>query len=161
MSDTCHLTIELHPRHQATVVAAFGDQPAEVHHLADGPSPRCLLVFDDVEPHLPLAALARQGLTLAGSHADAADYPGQLFAAHGGELATFDQPFGVPSVPIDVVTRRIDEAALDRLAAYQRLIARVREHFDRDPYLDTRAPSRGDPAAGPPLAIPTRSGATP
>jgi hypothetical protein len=33
--------------------------------------------------------------------------------------------------PIDLVTQRVDEAALGRLAAYHRLIARVRNDFER------------------------------
>jgi hypothetical protein len=135
-SDTCNLTISIHPHQQAAVVAAFAVEPAEVHDLADRPCPRRVLVFDGVEPHRPLAELARQGLTFEGSHADSAVYPGQRFAAHAGELAAIDEPFGVVSVPIDPVTQRVDDHALARLSAYQRLIARVGEDFARQASLD-------------------------
>jgi hypothetical protein len=149
LSDTCDLTIYILPHQQPIVVAAFGVEPAELHDLADGPRPRLLLVFDDVEPHRTLEHLARQGLTFEGSHGDGADYPGRQFAAHGKELATVDKPFGVLSVPIDPNTQRVDEAALAGLAAYQRVIARVREDFRREPPLDVSLSALRLDEAGP------------
>jgi hypothetical protein len=134
--DTCNLTIRIHPAHQAAVVDAFGVEPAARHDLPDRPRPLCVLVFDDVQPDRPLHELACQGIPFDGSHGDGANYPGRLFAAHGGELAAVDQPFAVVSVPIDVDTLRVDEAALRALRAYQRFRARAQEDFDHQPLFD-------------------------
>jgi hypothetical protein len=136
--DTCNLTMRIHPSHQAAVVDAFGVEPAECHQLVDRPRPLCVLVFDDVQPDRALGELARQGMTFDGSHGDGANYPGRLFAAHGGELAAVEQPFSVVSVPIDVDTLRVDEAALRGLRAYKRLHALTEEDFDREPPLDVQ-----------------------
>jgi hypothetical protein len=133
LSDTCDLTIRIHPSHEAAAVAAFGVEPAERQELADRPRPLCLLVFDDVAPDDGLAELARQHITFDGSHGNGADYPGRRFASFGGELAAVDQPFSVVSVPIDLDTLSVDEAALDDLRAYKRLRQRAEDDFDREP----------------------------
>jgi hypothetical protein len=134
--DTCHLTIRIHPAREAAVVDAFGVEPAARHDLPDRPRPLRVLTFDDVQPDRPLHELARQGIPFDGSHGDGASYSGRRFAAHGGELAAVDQPFAVVSVPIDVDTLRVDEAALRALRAYQRLRARAQEDFDHQPLCD-------------------------
>ncbi|HVR06703.1 MAG TPA: hypothetical protein VMW75_01535 [Thermoanaerobaculia bacterium] len=138
-SDTCYLTIRIPPSHQAAVVEAFGVEPAERHDFDD--RRLCVLGFDHVEPHGPLGALARQGITFDGSHGDSAVYPGRLFAAQGGELAAIDQPFGVVSVPIDLDSLAVDELAFSGLRAYQRLRARAQEDFDNQPPLDVPLPA--------------------
>jgi hypothetical protein len=48
--DTCNLTIRIQPSREASVIEAFGVEPAERHDLADHPPPLCVLVFDDVQP---------------------------------------------------------------------------------------------------------------
>jgi hypothetical protein len=130
-----HLQLDplIHPSHQTAAIEAFGVEPAECRDLTDRPRPRRLLVFEEIVPHDALAELARQGISFDGSHGDGADYPGRLFAAHGGELAAVDQPFGVLSVPIALDTLRVDDEALAGLAAYKRLKARVEKDLRREP----------------------------
>ncbi len=132
-SDTCNLTLRIHSVHQPAAIAAFGTEPAERHDLPDR---LCVLVFDDIEPHVPLDDLARQHITFDGSHDDGTSYSGRLFAAEGGELAAIDQPFGVVSVPVDLDSLAVDEAALSDLRAYQRLRARTQQDFDHQPPLE-------------------------
>jgi hypothetical protein len=134
--DTCNLTIRIQPFREAAVIDAFGVEPAARDDVPDSPHPLCVLCFDDVQPDRPLGELARQGITFDGSHGDGANYPGRFFAAHGGELAAVDKPFSVVSVPIDLDTLRVDDAALRALRAYKRLRARAQEDFDHQPLLD-------------------------
>jgi len=132
--DTCNLTIRIRPTDQATVVAAFGVEPAERHDVPD--RPLCTLVFDDIQPHGPLADLARQGITFEGSHGDGATHPGRRFAALGGQLAAIDQPFGLVSVPVDLDSFAVDEPIFSRLRAYKSLLEQVREDFDQVPPIE-------------------------
>jgi len=126
-SDTCNLTIRIHPCHHAAAVAAFGTEPSGRYDLPGGRL--CFLVFYGVRPHAALDELARQRITFDGSHDDGADYPGRLFAAHHGDLAAVTRPFRKLTVPIDLDSLAVDEAALCSLRAYQRLSARAQEDF--------------------------------
>ncbi len=126
-SDTCNLTIRLHASHHAAAVAAFGAEPSGRYDLPDGRL--CVLLFDGVRPHAALDELARQRITFDGSHNDGAAYPGRFFAAHRGDLAAVARPFCKLTVPIDLDSLAVDEAALCGLRAYQRLSDEAQEAF--------------------------------
>ncbi len=132
--DSCNLTIRIRPTDQAAVVEAFGVEPAERHDLPD--RPLCTLVFDDIQPHDPLADLARQGITFDGSHGDCATRPGRRFASLGGQLEAIDQPFGVVSVPVDLDSLAVDEPIFSCLRAYKSVLEQVREDFAQLPPIE-------------------------
>lgn len=130
-TDSCNLTIYIHPSDQAAVVEAFGVEPAECRHIPGRPQPLRLLAFDDIRPYPTLDDLARRGISCDGSHSEGATYPARRFAAHGGELAAIGQ--GIVRVPIDLDTLTVDEASLSPLRAYKRLHARAQAAFDHEP----------------------------